>query len=303
MQVFRLHIRPKGGLADHLFSFDYCRENGVLGLGWPLETPPKSNLTWEQYENLATKKYSKKDLSRVRNLRENVKPSDLIWTRDKGGKYYLAQVQSAWEYLDNDNGRKADITNVVRCEIKPVPHADDVPGKIVAHFRAPMSIQRVTESTTTSYTRWLWNQLTNSEEYLVEPENSDNLFALLGSETTEDVIFIYLQMNGWLILPNSRKADTMSYEFIAIKRDNLDNYDRAVVQVKTGNTPLNSEDYVNVDEYVFLFQANGNYKGETSAKVECLQPSNIEKFIRENIQVMPGVVQKWIKYMDLRRMV
>jgi hypothetical protein len=295
MQVFRLHIRPKGGLADHLFSFDYCRKNGVLGLGWPVESPPESDLTWEQYEDLATKKYGKKDLSRVKNLREKVKPDDLIWTRDKGGKYFLAKVQSTWEYLDTEDGRKADIVNVVRCKIEPVPRADDVPGKIVAHFRAPMSIQRVTEPTATSYSRRLWNHLTVSQDYLVEPEDSNNLFALLGSETTEDVIFIYLQMNGWLILPSSRKADTMRYEFTAI---NLDDHTRAVVQVKTGETPLNTEDYVNVDEQVFLFQANGNYRGKNIAGVERLRPPDIEKFIRERIQIMPGVVQKWIKYLD-----
>lgn len=118
---------------------------------------------------------------------------------------------------------------------------------------------------------------------------------LLGSETTEDVIFVYLQMNGWLILPNSRKADTMSYEFIAINRST---HERAVVQVKTGETPLNTENYTNVKERVFLFQAYGNYKGKNSSRVECLQPEDIEKFIRENIQIMPGVVQKWVKYLD-----
>ncbi len=297
MQVFRLHIRPKGGLADHSFSFNYCRDNGVLGLGWPLEIPPESNLTWEQYENLALKKYGKKDLSRVRNLREKVRLNDLIWTRDKGGKYYLAKVQSTWEYLDTDSGRKADIMNVVRCQIEPVPHADDVPGKIVAHFRAPMSIQQVTEPTATFYSQWLWNKLAETEEDFVKLEGSDNLFALLGSETTEDVIFIYLQMKGWLILPNSRKADTMRYEFVAIDPNSED---RAVVQVKTGETPLNSEDYVNVDEHVFLFQANGKYVGESLANVEQLQPSAIEKFIRENIQTMPGVVRRWVEYLDKR---
>ena len=295
MQVFRLHIRPKGGLADHSFSFDYCLDNGVLGLGWPLDTPHNSDLTWEQYENLATKKYGKNDLSRVRNLHEKVRPDDLIWTRDKSGKFYLAKVTSTWKYVDTEESRKADITNIVGCQFQPVPRADDVPGKIVAHFRAPMAIQCVTEPTATSYSRWLWNYLTESQDYSVEHGDSDNLFALLGSETTEDVIFIYLQTNGWLILPNSRKADTMRYEFTAKKRDgNV----TAVVQVKTGNTPLNVDDYANADDYVFLFQSNGNYKGNNLAGVECLRPSDIERFIREHIHIMPGVVQKWVKYLD-----
>jgi hypothetical protein len=295
MQVFRLHIRPKGGFADHFFSFDYCLRENVLGLGWPLDSPPESAVTWEQYEKLATEKYGSKDLTRVRFLHREVRPNDLIWTRDKNSKYYLAQVQSPWQYFDTEDGRNADITNVVKCKIQPVPLADDVPGKVVAHFRSPMSIQRISNSTATSYSQWLWNQLANSEDYSLRSEDIGNLFACLDSETTEDVIFIYLQMHDWLILPNSRKADTMSYEFIAI---NHKNHERAIVQVKTGETPLNSENYANVNERVFLFQANGIYQGISPSNVECLQPESIEDFIRANIQVMPGAVQKWVKYLD-----
>ena len=295
MNVFRLHIRPKGGLKDYAYSFKYCLDKEVLGLGWPLENPPDSDLSWDQYERLATKKYSRSALSRVRNLHEKVRPDDLIWTRDEGGKYYLAKVRSAWKYLDTEESRKADITNVVECQFQPVPRADDVPGKVVAHFRAPMSIQRVTEPTSTSYSQWLWNYLTESQDYSVGHGDSDNLFALLGSETTEDVIFVYLQMNDWLILPNSRKADTMRYEFTAKKRDDDVT---AVVQVKTGNTPLNIGDYANADDHVFLFQSNGNYTGKNLEGIECLQPSDMEMFIREHIHIMPGVVQVWVKYLD-----
>ena len=34
MSVFRLHIRPKGGLGNVRDSFAYCLREGVLGLGW-----------------------------------------------------------------------------------------------------------------------------------------------------------------------------------------------------------------------------------------------------------------------------
>jgi hypothetical protein len=33
VNVFRLHIRPKGGLADHDYSVDYCLREGILGAG------------------------------------------------------------------------------------------------------------------------------------------------------------------------------------------------------------------------------------------------------------------------------
>jgi hypothetical protein len=267
-----------------------------LGLGWPLDSPPESAITWEQYENLATEKYGSKDFNPVRYLHREVRPDDLIWTRDKSGRYHLAQVQSPWEYLDTREGRNADITNVVRCKIKPVPLADDVPGKIIADFRSRMSIQRISDPIAIFYSQWLWNQLTDSEYYSLRSDIVGDLFACLDSDTTEDVIFIYLQLQDWLIIPNSRKADTMSYEFTAINRH--DERERAVVQVKTGKTPLKPEDYADADERVYLFQANGIYHGEASSNVECLQPKDIENFIRKNIQLMPGVVQRWVKYLD-----
>lgn len=44
-----------------------------------------------------------------------------------------------------------------------------------------------------------------------------------------------LQVQGWVVIPNSRKADTMGFEYVLINRAS---HAQAVVQVKTGETPL-----------------------------------------------------------------
>ena len=116
----------------------------------------------------------------------------------------------------------------------------------------------------------------------------------MDSDTTEDVIFIYLQLQGWLVIPNSRKADTMSYEFVAINRDT---FERAIVQVKTGHSALNREGWENLSGKVFLFQSNGHYFGTERPNVICLQPGVIEEFMELNIAVMPGAVRRWIDYL------
>lgn len=294
-KLIRLHIRPKGGLADHSFSFRYCLEKQVLGIGWPIEQSFGTAVTWEQYEELALNQHGETGLRSVRFLHDSVNPNDLIWTRDTDGKYYLAQVQEPWEYLDTEDGRRADIVNVVRCKIKPIEKYDDVPGKIVAHFIRGPAIRQIKDPTMVSYSQLLWNQLAESGDYPSQPNNSGSVFTYLDWETTEDVIFIYLQIQGWLIIPHSRKVNTMSYEFIAI---NCETYERAIVQVKTGNTELNVEDWEDLAETVFLFQANGKYRGSEAQNVICLRPNIIETFIRANIQIMPGAVQRWIKYLD-----
>src|SRR5437016_11372088 len=118
MSVFRLHIRPSGGLGDPAVSFAYCLREGVLGVGWQVEPAPGTPLTWEAYERLAADAHGPGELSRVRYLHDHVKPKDLIWSRDTDGRYYLAKVDPssrhsrnsglAWEYFDTPGGRDAD---------------------------------------------------------------------------------------------------------------------------------------------------------------------------------------------------
>jgi hypothetical protein len=56
-ELFRIHIRPGGGLADASVSFDYCLREQVLGLGWQVEFPSGSDRTWETYELLAVSSF------------------------------------------------------------------------------------------------------------------------------------------------------------------------------------------------------------------------------------------------------
>ena len=95
----------------------------------------------------------------------------------------------------------------------------------------------------------------------------------------ENVIFIYLQTKDWIVIPRSRKADTMRYEF---DLKNKKTGKAASVQVKTHDSSLKPSDYKDDKRHIFLFQANGNYEGLGENDVECLEPEIIESFIREN---------------------
>ncbi|MBA3916885.1 MAG: hypothetical protein H0X25_24190 [Acidobacteriales bacterium] len=203
----------------------------------------------------------------------------------------------AWEYYDTPAGREADIVNVVRCRIVPAPKADDVPGKIVACFRPSRAIQSIADETAVLYSQLLWNQLSNSDDYSLPDLQQCDLFSYLDAETTEDVIFIYLQCEGWVVVPNSRKADTMSYEFLAINRET---HARAIVQVKTGNTPLDRAHWSTFPETVFLFQAHGVYTGVPGHNVVQLSPETIRGFMEGHFDVMPQSVQRWIRFAQRR---
>ena len=284
-----------------MFSFAYCLKEQVLGVGWQVPTRSKT-LSWEAYEKAAGKTYGGLGaISRVRYLHDHVKSKDLIWTRDTRGSYYLAKVLGTrnqrsdipWLYLDTPEGRHADIVNVVRCRILAVPLADDVTGKIVACFRPSRVIQPIRDETTILYSQLLWNQMTGSEEYKLPQLERCDVFSFIDAETTEDVIFIYLQYKGWIVVPNSRKADTMGYEFVAIHKKTLE---RAVVQVKSGHTHLAADGWGDSAEKVFLFQTHRLYTGIPSPNVTLIEPSTIEKFMTSQIAIMPNAVKRWVDF-------
>jgi hypothetical protein len=288
--VHRIHIRPSGGLGDPRKSFAFCLNEKVLGLGWQAKNQ-KSGISWEEYEKDAEGIHGKSAISRVRYLKERVFPDDLLWTRDLDGNYYLGNVLSGWEYSATKEAQDADITNVVRCKILKVLAVDDVPGKVIACFRPQRAIQSIQEPTAKNYSLQLWNKLSGTTHYKIDQEGSYNIFTFLDAEQTEDVIYIYLQTLGWIVIPNSRKADTMRYECYLIRKSDKR---RAILQVKTGSTPLDISEWKGEAESVILFQANNVYKNQCKEKnVDCLDPEVIEDFIYMNLDLMPSSIAHW----------
>ncbi len=287
MYIFRIHIRPSGGTADGKATFQYCLKNGVLGVGWRLKEyqPIKE---WETYEALAAPIHE--NLSTCKYIKKWVSEGDLVWTRDTEGQYYLARVLSGWEYWQTQEGveKDIDIANVFRCELRKVD-IDSVPGKVVACFRPARTIQEIADPKSVEYSKHLWNKLSDSSTYPVNMEGIADIFTMLDDEETEDLVFLYLQKLGWFVVPNSRKADTMSYEYLLVKPETAQ---RALVQVKTGDVPLNAADFSGLSERVFLFQANEIYIDKKESDVYCITRKEILDFLTESLHWLPGIFKK-----------
>jgi hypothetical protein len=170
---------------------------------------------------------------------------------------------------------------------------------VVACFRATRAIQEITGEHMQQYSQFLWNTLCGMGFYPLLENVGGSVFPFLGSDATEDVIFIYLQTKGWLVVPNSRKADTMSFEFYLIHRETRE---RAVVQIKTGNASLNTDEWNDRLERVFLFQSNGLYFGDSHPSVVCIPPAEIEAFMDENRDLLPASTLYWMNHVGLGAM-
>lgn len=287
MYVFRIHIRPQGGLANSELSVRYCLKNKLLGVGWQIPKQEDELIDWDTYEKRAVEEYEG-NIPVVRYIKKWVSKGDLVWTRDTKGQYYIGQVLSPWEYFDNAEARDADIVNVFRVKFMKVGSIDEVPGKIIACFRASRTIQEIADETAFVYTKKLWNELSGKTEY--EIDKIDSIWNLLSDEQVEDLIFLYLQVNNWYVIPNSRKKDTMAYEFYLI---NKTSFKRAILQAKTGNSDINLDDYRDNKEIIFLFQPNNCFLGNKEDNMNVIRKEEIESFIEQNKKIIPANILKW----------
>lgn len=287
MHLFRIHIRPQGGSEDMKATFEYCLKNELLGVGWRLNSTLNTKV-WDEYFFEAEKLYG--NLQVCKYIKKWVSEGDLVWTRDADGEYYLARVQSGWEYWISPEAeaKDIDIANIFRVKFVKVD-IDAVPGKVVACFRAGRTIQEICDERAIEYSKHLWNKLAGKDVYPVSAEKYSDIFMMLDDEETEDLVFLYLQSLGWYVLPNSRKGDTMSFEFLAV---NPQTGEKAVSQVKTGNVVLNRDDYSTLSQKVFLFQSNDLYSGYEHDNVVCFSRNEVLKFLNSSQGWMPRIIQR-----------
>lgn len=287
MHLFRLHIRPQGGDSDMKTTFDYCINNEILGVGWRVDRELNTDDISTYLDVAEGLGYSTQV---VKYIHAYVKPNDLVWTRSEIGQYYLAKVTSRWRYetINQPEGQDIDIGNIFDVKVICVPQ-DDVPGKVVACFRPSRTIQEIADFKTLEYSKFLWNKLNNCEDYLVDSKNYSDPFMFFDDQETEDLLFIYLQTRGWLVIPNSRKADTMSFEFYLVHSLTGE---KALTQVKTGNTEFNLDEdvYAKSSEKIFLFQSNEFYKGSNYNHIECVSRESMLSFIRDYNHLLPGAM-------------
>lgn len=265
-------------------TFQYCLKNELLGVGWRTESN-KNTTDWDEYFAESTQIYV--NLNICKYIKKWVGKDDLVWSRDLCGEYYLAKVIAGWEYFTDEEAieKDIDIANIFRVEFQKVP-IDQVPGKVIACFRARRTIQEITDEKAIEYSKHLWNQLSKTTYYPVDISKFGDIFIMLDDEETEDLVFLYLQSLGWYMVPNSRKADSMSFEYLAV---NPITGEKALTQVKTGNVPLDNKQFSQYSHKIFLFQSNELYEGDNMSNIIRITRDELKKFLGKSIEWLPSI--------------
>lgn len=287
--VWRINIKTDAELGIDPRRF--CLDQRCLGVGW--RAGDCETLEWDAYEAHAKAAYPNDNgwWPALNALRNRMHDNDLCWTRDTQGIYYLGRIDGPWKYIARPENLRADVVNIRPSEWVKVGPVDAVPGKVVNSFRPNRTVQVVDDETVRVFSAYFYNRHTPSALRYNLPAVSPDIFALLSDEDCEDLVALYMQLRGYMLLASTCKLSTAAYEFVMRHKESGE---RAAAQVKNGYEDISVTAYGDFPGRVYLFTSKGRYTGDPVSNVVCLSRDEMTAFIRANEHILPERVMVWL---------
>lgn len=289
-QIWRLNVAAKSRECPDPNVF--CVENEVVGFGWPVE-PDEDLLAWEDYASRGKQKYTADAdwWTSIQSLKTRMVTGDLCWTRDAGGKYFVGRVLGVWQYRNAPDFRQAGVVNARYTQWLEAGNAFEVPGSVLGSFRSSRVLQKITGDGIEVFSGFRFNGLAQKSHYEFSQRPCD-FFSLLSQQECEDLVGIFLQMQGFLLLPGSCHTDTKQFNFL-LRHQTTGRH--AAVGVRDGHEPMDVARWHRFDGDVFLFQKSGRYTGNPAHNVNCISSEELLRFSQTNVNVLPASLQRWLK--------
>lgn len=203
------------------------------------------------------------------------------------GEYWCSVLTGSFEYREGENYDLFDIHITRRCRWVRVGTADAVPGVIVRAFAGPFgTVSKLVTSVETA------REAAEVALGLQQPNLGLNLFSLTGPDDLEDLAALYLQHQGWCVLPSTAKTTMASYEFVLVHPASGR---RAGLQVKSGNVWRLAQSVSDEFDEFFVLLANERAVIEgNDPRITRLSPTDVESFALQNRRILPKRLQnKW----------
>ncbi len=285
---------------------EFCKSENIIGIGW---SGVKSKVDdWNTLYNTVQEVYKdwpKNDITstfqNINAIRE-MRKGDLIWTRigGKGSEYYLCKVgEKTWkDRIIEPKHIDHDICQFVSANWVYIGKEDKVPGKVINSFSTGKTAQRVRDIEVVS--KYIWDLNCNDaslkyNDYSTEKNNNELFWNCIESEDLESLVLMYIQFLGYYIVSTTLKKSSPTTECIMISRDGKT---KCYQQVKR-NTELKIEDYepfVKENEIMYLFTTSEEYGQAINSKIKPIYKTDLEKFIRNNNELISENVQYWINF-------
>ena len=297
--VWRIKLNSGRPGVDWDAAKEYCRGARIVGLGWgPDGLPDGAELATvlEAVERIPG--WAPTGPKMIRRLAEQVADGDLVWTRDRLGNYWLGRIQGGWRFDASPDAYRWDLNNVRRCDWLASPLRDyEVPGAVVRNFAGTgESLRRIKQDAARRVTEMLWARGTGEAAPGTSFAPREVLRELMDPVDVEDLVLLWLQAQGWLLLPSSRMHDTPLYE--AALRHRADGR-IAVVSVKSGESapvPVRELRAAVPDAVAFAFSTHSRFtEPPESYGVVAVETHALEAFMEDRPELLPPRIAQWLR--------
>jgi hypothetical protein len=302
--VWRIKInsqRPdlKGDPANWDAARAYCRQAKVVGVGWGRPDVLRDGAPLEEVLAAVAEipRWNPTGPRAIGRLANDVQDGDLVWTRDRSGGYFLGLVDGGWHYDDSDEAERWDLNNVRPCTWLDKPLRDyEVPGAVIRNFTGPgETLRKVPSEAAAKVTKMIYERESNPGRPPSPIDPEEIISELLDPIDVEDIVLLFLQADGWLLLPSSRMQDTPLYEAALRNRDGR----LAVVAVKSGDhNVVPVRELVNAtgdDAQVFVYSTHDAYDAPPEELgAAALTRRQLVDFMGAHPELLPPRISGWI---------
>jgi len=270
-------------------AMGFCREGGVLGVGWGSESEP---LDWEAYEQRAIERDGAVHAA-VREIHD-LADGSLIWTQDRDdGMYYLAKVTGPWRYLHGEAADRCDLHNVRPVEMVACRSTSQVPAAIVGRFTGWWVIQRIYDEQAARRSASLFAELT-AVPGGYHPTLDEVLTTYLDDGEVQKLVCVYLQRrHGYLVRPCGRRPGLAPWEYVL--RDDAGR--EALVRARRGFSCVPRDPCslpTDAVDLVYVFSPTGTYGPNPASNVVELEYDDVVEFMRRERWSVSATVEQWL---------
>ena len=165
------------------------------------------------------------------------------------------------------------------------------PGAVERSFGPSRTVQAVDDDTARAYGRYVFGQLSGDPTEVAT--DRPDIFALLSPLDREDLAGLYLQAEGYLLVPSTIKSSAAAYEWVMFHRDSGE---RAVLQVKSGGAWIDLAPLADIPSRVFVVAADGTVAGHSPANVTLISRERLLQFAKNSRSLMPERIRMYLDW-------
>jgi len=269
--LYALLLNPPGEFP----SLEFCRDTGVLGVGWGVGAEP---LDWQIYRQRAIPRDGAVHAA-VQEVHD-LPDGSLIWTQDPANKdYYLAQVIGPWQYLHSHAALSARVQNVRPVRMVACESASQVPSTIIDGFIGDWAVQRIPSMHTAWRSAFLFAKLAGGPGQ--QQLTLDEILTIqLSDEQVRNLVCRYLHWRyGYPLRLPTLQSVFGSWEYVV-----PDGYRRrTIVRARRGFSPV-PRDAGSIParavNRLFVFSPTGTYGPDPDPNFTEIEYHEIVDFIR-----------------------